>query len=224
MRKRHSFLLTAFLMLLLAVPVHSAVDAVTAMQSRYAAMKSMRAEFIQTLTHKESGNREERRGVLSFAKPSHIRWETVSPIPELLLITPEAVWNIFPDEDMAYKYSAAMTAESEGIIQVVTGQSKLDKDFAIATKSVANGMVTLTLYPNTPTPSMTEVELVVETETGLIKRVAIIDFYYNCNEIVFTSQAFDQVFDTSLFSYTPPEGTMVEDRTQRGPGGIPLMQ
>ncbi|CAK7014548.1 MAG: Outer-membrane lipoprotein carrier protein [Desulfovibrio sp.] len=205
--------------------VVSTVDPVViAVQKRYAAIKSMRAEFMQTLIHKESGNKETRTGVLYFAKPLLVRWETKTPIPELLLVTKEAVWNAFPDEDMAYKYPPELSAESSGIMQVVTGQGDWAKEFDIENKGTEKGMTRLVLYPKNPTQSMTEAELLAETKTGRITYVCITDFYYNRNEITFTSQEFDQGVAADTFTFTPPKGMKVEDRTKGGAQGKPLLQ
>lgn len=201
----------------------AADPAADAMQQRYAAMRSMRAEFIQTLTHKESGNVEERTGVLFFAKPLKVRWETKTPIPELLLITPEAVWNAFPDEDIAYKYPASLS-ESESIVRVITGQSALDKDFIVENKGTENGLTRLALYPKNPTRSMTEAELGVDAKSGLIHSARIIDFYNNTNDIVFTRQDMAANLPDSAFVFTPPKGMKVEDRTKGGPVSKSLMQ
>lgn len=220
--KKLTYILTVILVLGFISPAYGADGAVAAMQKRYGAIQSMKAEFTQTLTHKESGNIEERRGVLYFAKPLLVRWETLSPIPELLLVTPEAVWNAFPDEDLAYKYPAAMSAESESMVRILTGQSALDKDFTVETRNVKDGLTTLALYPHTPSQSMTEAELAIETATGRIKRVVVIDFYYNRNEIVFTSQELDPKLDPALFTFTPPKGMKIEDKTQSAPIGTPL--
>ncbi|MDL2209539.1 outer membrane lipoprotein carrier protein LolA [Desulfovibrio sp. OttesenSCG-928-O18] len=195
--------------------------AAVAMQKRYAAMQSMRVEFSQTLTHKESGNVEKRAGVLLFAKPLNVVWETKSPIPELLVITPEAVWNAFPDEDMAYKYPPNIS-ESESIVRVITGQSALDKDFFVESKKAEKGMTRLALYPKNPTQSMTEAELLVDAKTGLIHSAKIIDFYNNINDLVFTAQDLDAKLPDSAFVFTPAKGMKVEDRTKSGTAPTPL--
>lgn len=211
--------------LLVFVSYAQAADpAATAMQKRYAAVRSMKAEFSQVLTHQESGNKEERTGVLYFAKPMKIRWETVSPIPELLLVTPEAVWNVFPEEDMAYKYPPELSEESGSIVRIVTGQSNLEKDFMIENKGTKNGVTSLILYPRNPTQSMTEAELQVEAATGVIKHATIVDFFNNRNAITFTSQTLDASLNDALFAFTPPKGMKVEDRSAGGVISKPLMQ
>ena len=224
MRKIVCFIM-ALTMMALATPVANASDpAVDAVQKRYAAIKTMRAEFTQKLIHKESGNTEERKGVLYFAKPLKVLWETQSPIPEILLVTPEAIWNAFPDEDMAYKYPPELSDDSGGIVRVVTGQSALNKDFTIDNEGVENGLTRLTLFPNKPTQSLTEAELMVDAKTGLIKSVKILDFYYNQNIITFTSQATDVAIPDATFTFTPAKNMKVEDRTKSEAANNPLLQ
>lgn len=211
-------------LLFFASCAQAADPAVTAVQKRYRGMQSMRAEFVQVLEHKESGSKEERRGLFSFAKPMKLRWETKTPIPELLLVAPDAIWNAFPDEDMAYKYARDLSGEVVSIVRVITGQADLDKDFSIENKGTKNGLTTLSLYPNDPTPSMTEMELTVEAKTGTIRHVTVMDFYNNRNAITFSSQTFDPKLDEALFTFIPPKGMKVEDRTQDGGMTKPLMQ
>ena len=207
-----------------AQAAQTADPAANAVQKHYAGLKSMRAEFTQVLTHQESGAVENRAGVLYFATPLNVRWETERPIPEVLLITPEAIWNAFPDEDMAYKYPANLSEDSGAIVRVVTGQSNLDKDFIIENKGTKEGITTLLLYPQNPTQSMTEAELVVEAKTGVIKQVTIVDFFNNRNAITFTAQEINPEMDDNLFTFTPAKGMKVEDRTQDGSLTKPLMQ
>ena len=227
MRKISAFLAGCFCFFSLLTSANAAPASndpvVVAVQKRYAAMQSMKAEFTQVLTHKESGGKENRAGVLYFAKPLLVRWETKSPIPELLLVTPEAVWNVFPDEDMAYKYPAELSAESGGIVRVVTGQGDWSKEFDIENKGAEKGMTRLILYPKNPTQSMTEAELLVETKTGRITYAGITDFYYNRNDLTFTTQEIDPDIK-NIFTFTPAKGMKVEDRTKSGVQSKPLLQ
>ena len=211
--------------LLFGVSSVQAADSVaTAVQKRYATISGMQAEFTQVLEHQESGDKEKRIGTLHFLKPLSFRWETKDPIPELLLVTPEAIWNAFPDEDMAYKYSSEISQEMDSLVRLVTGQSNLEKDFYIENKGTKGGLATLILDARNPTVTMTTVELVVEAKTGTIKQVTIIDFYNNRNAITFTSQLLDPKLDASVFTFIPPKGMKVEERAKDGAFSKPLMQ
>ncbi len=195
-------------------------------QARYDSMSGMKGEFTQVLTHKESGTKEQRKGVLYFKKPLLVRWETKSPVKELLVVTPKEIWNAFPDEDLAYKYASDLTNDSRSLVRVVTGQSRLEQDFYIENKGEDNGLTKLLAYPKEPTQALTEAVFWVDLSSNLIKRFRIIDFYGNENDITFTSQEVDPRLADSLFTYTPPKGMKVEDRSKGGSGGVkkPLMQ
>ena len=44
-----------------------------------------------------------------------------------MVITDKDVWDYLPDEELAYQYSPEVADDSRSIIQVITGQSRLDK-------------------------------------------------------------------------------------------------
>lgn len=200
------------------------------LQKTYGAMKGFKATFTQALTHQESGTTESRKGTLLYLKPLLVRWETDAPTPELLLVGEKEIWNHLPDEELAYKYSLELAKDSRSVIMVVTGQSPLDKDFDVErmVESEENpadkGLVHLLLYPKDPAPQMTEAQLWVDPQTGLIKRALVMDFYGNTNQITFDTLAPDAPLAPSAFIFTPPNGTEVEDHTDGlQPAKTPLL-
>lgn len=193
------------------------------MQNAYAGIGSMRAEFTQQLTHKESGSKEQRSGVLTFKKPLLVRWETKKPSPELLVVGKDAIWNVFPDEELAYKYSLAVAEDSGGIIKVVTGQARLDQDYDLEDESREGDLITVRLYPRQPSQSLVEAALWIDPKTYLIKKIRVHDFYGNENEIVFTRQKTEVAADDAAFSYTPPKNFLIEDRTRETALEKPLL-
>lgn len=182
-------------------------------QAKYKNITSMRAEYTQTLTHKESGSRDKRSGVLSFMQPLLVRLETKTPSPELLLVAREVIWNVFPEEEVAYKYALELARDSRSIVQVITGQARLDKDFFVENKPAEGGLLVLDLFPKEPTQAMVEARLWFDPKTDLIKKIRVYDFYGNENEMVFSRQETNVAIPASRFTYTPPKGFTVEDRT-----------
>lgn len=196
-----------------AAPVFAA-DMAAAIQARYEKTGSFSADFEQTLTHKESGSVEKRQGKLLFKKPLLIHWQTAKPHEETLVVTGKEIWNYLPDEEIAYRYPLTLVQDSRSIIQVITGQAALTKDFDVKPEGKENGLDKLRLFPKEPAPQMVEAIIWVEPDTGYIKRANILDFYGNSNEIRFTSFAPDVSIKTSDFSFTPPKGIEVEDRIE----------
>lgn len=199
---------------LFSIQAHAAADKqlVGKIRDTYKAMNSFRADFEQTLTHKESGSREIRKGELQFQKPLQIRWQTIKPHEETLVATNREIWDYLPDEEIAYRYSPAIIQDSRSIIQVVTGQAALDKDFDVKQKGMENGLAKLDLYPKEPSTQMVEATIWVDPATGYIKRAKILDFYGNGNDVRFIKFNPNAKIPAKAFSFTPPKGVEVEDR------------
>lgn len=182
-------------------------------QAKYKDINSIHATFSQTLLHKESGGKQTRQGVMVFQKPFLLRWDVKSPETELLLVTGKEIWNEFPDEEITYKYPVSMIDDPSGILQVVTGQAKLDQDFTIFSMKDSGTLVLLEAYPNEPSQQVIEVRLLIEPKELIIKRVVIVDFFGNENDIVFEDIKVNQKVDAKNFKYSLPKGFQVEDRT-----------
>lgn len=197
---------------------------VGAMQQRYQDLRSFSGEFTQTLTHQESGSVEQRKGTLIFQKPFRLRWETVKPDPELLVVTEKEVWDYLPDEELAYRYSPEVVQDSRSVIQVITGQSRLDKDFSVSRQKDENGLAVLRLYPKEPTPQLVEAVLWIDPQSKLIRRAQITDFYSNKNDIVFTGLTPGADAPSGAFAFTPPPGITVEDLKDNPTPERPLLQ
>ncbi len=236
---RTAFLCLCFL--LCSVPADAAPslkDTVAAMQASYKALSGFRADFTQELTHQESGTTETRTGTLLFKKPLLVRWESVPPHQELLLVGEKDIWNWLPDEELAYRYNLDMVKDSRSLIAVLTGQSPLDRDFDVEAMNEIpagehsnteqdpelSGTTHLLLYPKEPTPQMVEIQLWLDIKTGFIRRAQVMDFYGNTNRITFTAFHPDNKLSVKEFSFVPPQGTEVQDHREDGamPGNVLL--
>ncbi|SHN66409.1 LolA family protein [Desulfovibrio litoralis] len=193
-------------------------------QKKYDSMKSMKASFKQVLFHKESGNKEERTGIIEFKKPLLVRWETFMPSPELLLVTDKEIWNFFPDEEVAYKYSLDLVKDPKSIVRVITGLARLDQDFEIKDEGMENGLVKLRLYPHEPVQAFVEGVIWVDKSSSIIRRFRIMDFYANENDISFTDQEINPSIKDKEFQFSPPKDAHIEDRTDAKTTQKPLMQ
>ena len=217
MRQRIFMLCAVLLALSVAATAQAAPsDIVSGIKARYDKLQNFTATFEQTLTHKESGSVEKRRGSLRFRKPLLIRWETEAPTPELLVVTEKEIWDYLPDEEVAYRYPPDLVQDSRSIIQVLTGQSALDRDFDLKEEGREGGLRKIRLYPKEPTAQMVEALIWVENDY-LIRRADIIDFYGNHNDVRFVEFKSNSGVPVSTFSFTPPKGVDVEDRLEKGP-------
>ncbi len=181
-----------------------------AIQKKYKQINTIKTTFQQTLNHKESGSVQKRSGTLLFQKPFLVRWETKEPNPELLLISSKVVWNYLPDEEVAYRYTPDIVESSRPLVQVITGQAQLNRDFDVQNLGKDGGYTKLQLYPHEPTPEMVEAFIWVD-KNNIIRKASIVDFYSNTNTLHFTSVQTNVKFPKSTFSFTPPRGVDVEN-------------
>lgn len=211
--------LSAVLFSLLFSGTALAASTTADLQRVYSGISAMRAEFRQTLLHKESGLREQRSGTLSFKKPLFLRWETKKPDPELLLVGKDAIWHAFPDEELVYKYSIDL-AGSVSLVRIISGQARIDQDFDLEEEGREGDMHTLRLYPKDATQSVVEVLLWVDAANFMIRKLRVYDFYGNENEISFSRYETNVDIKDTIFNYRPPKGFEVEDRS-KDPSAVP---
>jgi outer membrane lipoprotein carrier protein len=190
-----------------------AAETTARLQRQYTAIKGFSADFEQTLTHRESGALEKRKGTLFFQKPFLIRWETEKPHPELLVVTGSEIWDYLPDEELVYRYPLSMVQDSRSIIQVLTGQAALTKDFDVKPDGEEGNFVRLRLHPREPGPQMVEAVIWADKTDGYIRRAELTDFYGNKNNVGFTSFNPRAQFGEKDFSFTPPKGVEIEDHS-----------
>lgn len=187
------------------------------MQEAYARMDGFRSDFTQKLLQRDSGVTETRHGSIAFKKPLLVRWETVAPHAEMLMVTQNEVWNYLADEELAYRYPREIAEDSRSLIQVITGQSSLERDFDVepAQEPEDGKLVHLLLYPKEPTTELTEAQLWLDPSTSLIRKVSVMDFYGNLNTVELTSMKPGAGTTASEFTFTPPKGTEVEDHVEK---------
>lgn len=211
-------LLTTPLLFLFATYAAAADDLPAKIKESYEKVASFEAGFQQSLFHKESGSKETRKGNLVFQKPLSVRWHTAKPHEELIVISDKEIWDYIPDEEVAYRYAPSAVKDSRGLIQVLTGQVSLAKDFDVKNAGAEKGLTKLALYPKDPTPQLVEGMIWVDPANGYIKRAKIIDFYGNSNEVTLTSFTPKKAADAKQFRFTPPKGVEIEDRTKDSGG------
>ncbi|MDL2316778.1 outer membrane lipoprotein carrier protein LolA [Desulfovibrio sp. OttesenSCG-928-A18] len=224
MKRMHLFFLSALALCVFYCGSALADPVIDKVQETYKQIQSLRADFTQVLVHKESGSRKKLTGVLYFKKPLLMRWDVRAPSPELLIVNPKVIWNVFPDEEVAYKYAPDLAQDSRSVAHVVTGQASLSQDFFVENTGEEKGLVSLRLYPKEPTESLVEARLWVDAKSGFIRRVCLYDFFGNENDISFSKMDSKSPVANTLFDYTPQKGIDVEDRTkEKGHGSLPMM-
>ncbi len=200
--------------------------AMEAMQRRYETLGSFSADFTQRLTNAASGETRERGGKVWFKRPTLVRWETLTPEPELLVIGAEDVWNWFPEDKAAYRYTAPQVLESRTMLRFLSGQARLDQDFWVEDKGLKEGLRVLQLMPKNPEPTLVEASMAIDEARGIMTRLTVVDFFGNLNDVRLDNLVLDADCPDALFRFTPPKDADVFDSRETGQGPVeqPLTQ
>lgn len=180
-------------------------------ESSYQKMKNFKAEFIQELFHRESNTTQKRKGSIEFMPPKFIYWQTEAPEQEIIVSNNKEVWHYLPDEELAYHYSHKVLDTSHAILNVITGQAKLEDSFEIEFLEKTENTQSFTLFPYESNPQMVEVTLTVDTKTKRIQKIVVLDFFGNLNTIEFTEFKENVKLDKKHFDLKLPKDTEIED-------------
>ncbi|WP_432736262.1 outer membrane lipoprotein chaperone LolA [Maridesulfovibrio sp. FT414] len=200
--------------ILLAFSSFAQADELTAeIQKTYDSIKTFKADFSQTLTNAASKEQEIRSGKIIFKQPSLLRWESVKPEKELLIVGESVVWDYFPDDKLALKYRTKQLFNSKTMIKFISGQARLEEDFVVENQGDDNGLIKLKLLPLEPETGLVLAYVWVDPIKKMLVKTLVVDFYGNGNEVAMSNIEIDPEVADSEFQFTPPEGVDVEDNT-----------
>ncbi|MDQ7834414.1 MAG: outer membrane lipoprotein chaperone LolA [Humidesulfovibrio sp.] len=208
---------TLFLVLvLMALPLKANGNALTdAIQKRYESIQHFQADFQQELTNAASGSVEKRSGKIWFKQPSLVRWDTVKPEKELLVVGQNVVWNYVEADKIALKYRTNQVFKSKTMVRFLSGKANLNEDFKVAEQGTEDGLTKVRLVPKEPEPTMVMAYIWVDPKTSLMGKVLIVDFFGNGNLVMLKNLVTDKRPDAKLFEFTPPAGLKVSDNTKQ---------
>lgn len=187
-----------------------------AIQKQYQTIESFRTEFTQKLINASSNDSEVRKGWIAYKRPRRIHWETQSPEREVLILNRDYVWDYYPAEGVAYRYSLQQMFDSKTMLRFISGEVDLAEEFNVTrtnSEAEASELIRLELDPKDPDPSLVEANLRVDPEDMLIRRIKLVDFFGNQNILRFENIERNCQPDPDLFVLEPPEETRVVDRT-----------
>ncbi|MDO9083384.1 MAG: outer membrane lipoprotein chaperone LolA [Humidesulfovibrio sp.] len=212
MRMRTLLLILAVLALPRVALASGLADAI---QKRYESVQQFQADFQQELTNAASGSVEKRSGKIWFKQPSLVRWETVKPEKEILVVGQNMVWNYFEADKIAMKYRANQVFNSKTMIRFLSGKANLKEDFKVVEQGNEGGLIKVRLVPKEPEPTMVMAYIWVDPKTHMLGRVLIVDFFGNGNQVTLQGLTTDKRSEPRLFEFTPPVGVQVRDNTKQ---------
>lgn len=207
MIRRIVFLLP--LCLLIAVTWAQAQSITERIQKQYESLSSFQTDFVQTLTNASTKQEDVRTGTIAFKQPRLIRWETVEPEVELLIVGPDKVWDYFPGEEAVYTYPVEEILSSKTMLRFISGEADLQEDFHVEEEGKEDKGLKLKLVPKNPEPALVLAYLWIDPETAMLQQILLVDFFGNGNQLTFADTEINVDLSDDLFTFSPPAGVEI---------------
>jgi outer membrane lipoprotein carrier protein len=177
-------------------------------------IKSMQANFTQSVVDNHGKIIQKSRGKMALQRPGQFRWETISPNKQLIVANGTRLWIYDPDlEQVVIRALAKQAGETPALLLSDTHLS-LDKDFIVkqvkGTESVSSWFL---LLPKDKSSVMASIRMGFKGDS--ISEMQLQDHLGHTTAIQFQNIKSNSPLSASLFNFTPPKHVDVIDETKQ---------
>jgi len=204
-----------------------AATALQRFESTYRSAKTLQANFLETYFDSGKVVRSE-AGVAYFAKPGKMRWEYVSPEPNLYLVDGKWSWFYVPADHTVTRTRARQSSDSRTPLALLAGEMKVSRicktvNLDRSSSSLdAQGVVlrcdlrgsddTVSTTPGSAAAAHGSYALFeVNPQTGELLRIVVVDPGGVQVEFRFSNWQFDPPLQASKFKFEPSKGIAIVD-------------
>jgi outer membrane lipoprotein carrier protein len=195
------------------VPAQELDQVVSGLESTYAKIIDLKAEFSQVAKNKSLGQDVKAEGTVYLKKGGKMRWDYKSPSPQQIVSDGTYLWVYTPELNQVNRGEApkALAGPAGSFLQ---GLGKVREEFSVrflnpATKVDSAGRPVLDLTPKHPTPLLTRLILTIDPKDHIVRQAVLYDQLQNTVTMAFTRVAINQGVPDTLFAFTPPKGAAV---------------
>lgn len=192
-----------------AVDPKTSEEAVVALESFYASVQSMQANFVQITRQPSMGIEEEQRGQLILKRHRKMRWDFTRPDKRLFVTDGAQMWIHSPEDNQVIHYKDVSGMSSGGIDSLLSEMDKLSESFTVVLdldpKSTTLGHFGLKLTPKGEAP-FKRLFLEVNKRKLTLKRVVVVDTFDNETELRFSGVKVNVDVADTMFQFEVPAG------------------
>jgi len=167
------------------------------------------ADFIQESTLKAMGIVDTAEGNLKVRRPGMMRWEYVSPDPQIIVTDGNRLWIYRPEDNQVMVGTAPAFFKDGKGAGFLSDMKLLRAKFTVylETKEMtADKDYHLKLFPEDQSLELASIILVVDPKTYIIKNIVTYNAYEDETRIRMTNYNFDIILDDDMFNFTIPKG------------------
>jgi len=178
---------------------------------RFAADKTVRANFEQVVTAGGGKKPQFSSGSMAISRPGKFRWQIDKPWPQLIVGDGLKVWAYDPDlrQVTVKKVDAALGSSPAAVLTGTAGSGELEKNFTLRAlgASSADGMDWLEAVPKNPESGFEKLRIGFFGDE--IRAMELFDAFGQMTRVSFSAIERNPALPASLFNFTPPEGADV---------------
>lgn len=198
-------LLTLLLGLSFGVAVQAA-DGKARLDAFFKGLKTMRAEFVQTLVDAEQRVMEQSEGVLLLSRPGRFRLDYSKPYSQLYVADGTKVWMY--DKDLE---QVTVRPQDEALgstpAMLLTGSEPLERSFILQELGDHEGFTWIDLKPREKDATFAYIRLALEGE--VIRAMEMVDNFGQMTRLFFHTVSRNPSVAADAFRFTPPPGVDV---------------
>lgn len=187
-----------------AVAHASAEAVVKAVESKYATVTGMKAQFTQTVKSALYGD-ETQKGEVTLKRPAKMRW-SFSGDGKQFVTDGETMWIYNAPDKQVIRYED-VSAQAGSAQSLLTSLDRIGELFTITDRPDDVGH-TLLLQPKTADAQFKQVELHLDPQL-IVEKVVITDSFDTVTELVFSQVTLDPAVSDDLFVFKVPPGVEV---------------
>lgn len=169
--------------------------------------KNYSAEFEQVTRTDQSRTAEVFKGTVQVARPGKFRWETLEPYSQLIVSDSEYLWIYDPDLEQATR-KPVDDAQSNGAALILNGDvAQLAERFEIRLPINQEGEQLFELLPKDDQSNFQRIRIFFTN--GVMTELMLKDMLGQQTTILLREPKLNEEMESSLFTFTPPEGTDV---------------
>jgi outer membrane lipoprotein carrier protein len=189
----------------------SQTEVVQKIESAYDKLQDIEAGFTQKILFKDFATPFISKGAV-YLKPGKMRWDYREPTHQQIFVDGEKVLYYVPEHQQVVKSNLALEADSHVPIHLLSGTTRLSKDFDIALQEEEKEMRRLELVPKDPNMKTVKIEIEVSAPSYLIQKVTLHESNGNRSVFDFSDMRVNRGLKDSVFTFAIPKGVEVVEQ------------
>jgi outer membrane lipoprotein carrier protein len=170
------------------------------------ATKNLQGDFVQSLYDESNELQEESKGKFMMMRPRKFYWETIEPMPQILVSNDKEIWLYDPDLETASVRPFSDDLQQTPALILSEKIEDLGKQFSVSGKQEKNQHI-FTLIPKV-TDGMFQ-QLILVFEQGLLKEFSMRSNDGQSTRSILSNVKANMMLSEEKFNFKVPEGVEV---------------